>query len=113
MIRVRENRKVVKKVIQLAIGISEAGYREVLGIRVARQESEVSWTEFFTWLNRRGLAGVDYVASDDHEGLKLALGKTLPHVVWQRCQTHFFKEPAGQGTQKGPTAGPCHAEIHV
>jgi transposase-like protein len=91
VIRVRENRKVVKKVIQLAIGISEAGYREVLGIRVARQESEVSWTEFFTWLNRRGLAGVDYVASDDHEGLKLALGKALPHVVWQRCQTHFSR----------------------
>ena len=54
VIRVRENRTVVKKVIQLAIGVSEAGYREVLGIRVARQESEVSWTEFFTWLNRRG-----------------------------------------------------------
>lgn len=48
VIRVRENRKVVKKVIQLAIGVSEAGYRKVLGIRVARQESEVSWTEFFT-----------------------------------------------------------------
>ena len=55
VIRVRENRKVVKKVIQLAIGVSEAGYREVLGIRVARQESEVSWTEFFTWLNRKGV----------------------------------------------------------
>jgi len=36
--RVRENHKVVKKVIQLAIGVSEAGYREVLGIRVARQQ---------------------------------------------------------------------------
>jgi len=91
VIRVRENRKVVKKVIQLAIGVSETVYREVLGIRVARQESEVSWTEFFTWLNRRGLAGVEYVTSDNHEGLKLALGKTLPHVVWQRCQTHFSR----------------------
>ena len=39
VIRVRENRKVVKKVIQLAIGVSDAGYREVLGIRVVRQES--------------------------------------------------------------------------
>lgn len=91
VIRVRENGKVVKKVIQLAIGVSEAGYREVLGLRVARQESDVSWTEFFTWLNRRGLSGVDYVTSDDHEGLKLALGKTLPHAVWQRCQTHFSR----------------------
>lgn len=83
--------EVIKKVIQLAIGVSGSGYREVLGIRVARQESETSWREFFTWLNKRGLAGVDYVTSDDHEGLKLALGKTLPHVVWQRCQTHFSR----------------------
>jgi transposase-like protein len=45
VIRVRENRKVVKKVIQLAIGVSDAGYREVLGIRVARQESEVRGAE--------------------------------------------------------------------
>ncbi len=78
VMRVRENRKVVTKFTQLAIGVSETGYREVLGIRVARQESEASWTEFFTWLNRRGLSGVDYVISDDHEGLKLTLGKTLP-----------------------------------
>jgi len=34
---------------------------------------------------------VDYVTSNDHEGLKRALGKTLPHVVWQRCQTHFSR----------------------
>ncbi|HAG22184.1 MAG TPA: hypothetical protein DCG87_02645, partial [Synergistaceae bacterium] len=45
VIRVRENRKVVKKVIQLAIGVSDAGYREVLGILVARQESEVRGAE--------------------------------------------------------------------
>lgn len=51
----------------------------------------MSWTEFFTWLNRRGLGGVDYVTSDNHEGLNLALGKTLPHVVDSRCQTHFSR----------------------
>ncbi len=34
---------------------------------------------------------MDYVTSDDHEGLKPALGKTLPHVVGSRCQTHFSR----------------------
>ncbi len=53
VIRVREKPEGRQEGHQLAMGVSEAGYREVLGIRVARQESEVSWTEFFTWLNRR------------------------------------------------------------
>lgn len=109
VIRVRENHKVVKKIIQLAIGVSEAGYRKVLGIRVARQESEVSWTEFFTWLNKRGLAGVDYVTSDNHEGLNLALGK-IPPCGWLKVPDPLFQEPSGQSAQNRPTAGSCHAK---
>ncbi len=113
VIRVRENHKVVKKVIQLAIRVSEARYREVLGIRVARQENEVSWTEFFTWLNRRGLGGVDYVTSDNHEGLNMALGKTLPHVVGSRCQTHFSRNLLEEVHKKDRQRVHAMLKIHV
>ncbi len=93
MIRVRENRKVVKKVIQLAIGVSEAGYREVLGIRVARQESG-ELDGVFHLAQQEGLSGVDYVTSDDHEGLKLALGRPFPCGMAE-VPDPLFQEPAG------------------
>lgn len=72
-----------------------------MDIQVACQESEASRTEFLTWFNRRGLGGAEYVTSDDHEELKLALEKTLPHAVWQRCQTHFFRNLLDKVHKKG------------
>jgi transposase-like protein len=49
----------------VAIGISAAGYREVLG----SWESEASWGAVFSELKQRGLRGVRYVVSDDHAGM--------------------------------------------
>jgi transposase-like protein len=42
-------------------------------------------------LRERGLSGVDFVASDDHEGLKEAVAQLLPEAAWQRCQVHFLR----------------------
>ena len=32
-----------------------------------------------------GLAGVEFVVSDDHPGLKRAIREVLPEAAWQRC----------------------------
>jgi putative transposase len=51
----------------------------------------VSWEEFLTGLKERGLRGVEYGVSDDHPGLKAAIGKLLPEASWQRCYVHFLR----------------------
>lgn len=51
----------------LATGITEDGYREILGRQLGDSESERSWTDCFTWLTGRGLSGVALVVSD-HQG---------------------------------------------
>jgi putative transposase len=38
---------------------------------------------------RRGLAGVQLVVSDAHEGLKQAIAQVLS-APWQRCTVHFL-----------------------
>ena len=43
---------------------------------------------------------MDYVASVGHEGLKLALGKTLPHVVWRRCPPRFSRKLLDEAHKK-------------
>jgi putative transposase len=39
----------------------------------------------------RGLAGVQLVISDAHEGLKAAIAQTLAGASWQRCRVHFMR----------------------
>lgn len=42
-------------------------------MRIGDSESEVSWSELFSWLKARGLHGVDFVTSDYHGGLVKAV----------------------------------------
>lgn len=89
--KVRENKRVSSKGILVAMAVNEEGYREVIGFEAARTETEVSWSEFFSSLQSRGLKDVDTVISDDHKGLVLAIRKHFQRASWQRCQTHFSR----------------------
>jgi len=82
---------VVSQGVLVAIGISAAGYREVLGCWVAESESEASWGAVFAELKERGLRGVRYVVSDDHAGMVRAIERHFQGAVWQRCQVHFVR----------------------
>lgn len=89
--KVRENGRVVSTASLIAVGVTEEGYREVIGCEVADSESEETWTEFFKDLKARGLQGVKLIVSDDHHGLTNALDKHFQGVPWQRCQVHFMR----------------------
>jgi transposase-like protein len=89
--KVRRGGAVVSQGVLVAVGVSEQGYREVLGAWVADSESEASWGMVFSELRQRGLRGVRYVVSDDHAGLVQAIGRHFQNVVWQRCQVHFMR----------------------
>jgi putative transposase len=89
--RVREAGVIVSQAVLVAIGIGWEGRRQVLGVELANRESRSSWREFLTGLRDRGLAGVEFVVSDDHPGLKAAIREVLPEAVWQRCYVHFLR----------------------
>lgn len=72
-----------------AMGVSETGRREVLGVSVSLSEAEVHWRSFLEDLQRRGLKGVQLITSDDHAGLKKARRTIFSNVPWQRCQFHL------------------------
>ena len=89
--KVRRGSSVVSQGVLVAIGSSAAGYREVLGCWVAESESEASWGAVFAELKERGLRGVSYVVSDDHQGMVRAIERHFQGAVWQRCQVHFVR----------------------
>ena len=80
----------------LAVGINEAGQREILGLETAFGETGEAWRRFIGQLKRRGLSGVELATSDAHDGLVQALRGAFPGLIWQRCQAHFRRNVIDQ-----------------
>ena len=89
--KVRRRPHVVSQAVLVVVGIGEDGRREVLGTYLADSESEATWSDVFKDLKGRGLEGVQYVVSDDHEGLVAAVRRYFQGAVWQRCQVHLVR----------------------
>lgn len=89
--KVRENGVICSMAVQIAIGINWEGQRQVLAVETANRESQSSWKGFLLGLKERGLSGVEFVVSDDHAGLKKAIGEVLGEAAWQRCYVHFLR----------------------
>jgi len=87
--KVRNNGAVVNSAVLVAIGVSEAGIRQILGTSVAISEQEAHWRDFLKQRQARGLHGVNLFISDAHEGLKAARRAVFPSIPWQRCQFHL------------------------
>jgi putative transposase len=61
----------------------------VLGVDIGPREDGAFWLRFLRGLVARGLAGVQLVISDSHQGLKGAIAAVLQGASWQRCRTHY------------------------
>jgi putative transposase len=89
--KVREGGIIASQAVLIAVAVDGEGRRQVLAVELANRESRSSWRDFLTRLKQRGLFGVEFVVSDDHEGLKGAISEVLPGAAWQRCYVHFLR----------------------
>jgi putative transposase len=90
-LKVRDGERVVTNAVVVAVGVTAAGRREVLGFAVGPSEDGAFWESFLRSLVGRGLKGVELVTSDAHEGLKGAIAAVLHGASWQRCRVHFVR----------------------
>lgn len=111
VLKVREDERVRALSGLLAIGVTAAGSREILGLQLGDSESEASWSGFLGWLKHRGLSGVDLVVSDAHGGLVNAIQRHFQGATWQRCQTHLTRDVL-EVTPKG-VRDELHAQLRV
>ena len=80
----------VNVAVVVATAVNCLGQREVLGLDVGASEDGPFWLAFLRSLAARGLAGVQLVTSDAHQGLKDAIAAVFTGASWQRCRTHFM-----------------------
>ena len=89
--KVREGGVIRSQAVLIAIGINWDGRRQILGVELANRESRSTWKDFLIKLRERGLHGVEFVVSDNHDGLKKAIREVLKEAAWQRCYVHFLR----------------------
>jgi putative transposase len=87
--KIREGGRVIQVATVVAVGVSEAGHRSVLGVDPGPSEDHAFWTAFLRGLVRRGLKGVRLAISDAHEGLRQAIAKVLSGATWQRSSVNI------------------------
>lgn len=89
--KVREKHRIISKAMMIAIGITEEGRKEIIGIDVYDDESNETWISFLLSLKKRGLKSPMMITSDAHMAIRHAIAKVFPESAWQRCQFHFIK----------------------
>ena len=100
--KTRENHRIVSKAMMIAIGITEEGRKEIIGLDVYDDESNETWLDFLIGLKKRGLKNPIMVTSDAHLAIRYAITQVFPGTAWQRCQFHFIRNilDAAPKTQK-------------
>ena len=83
--KVRQGGLVQSAAVLVAVGVTNDGKRQILGVSVALSEHEAHWRAFLKSLVERGLSGVRLIVSDSHMGLSAARQAVFGSVLWQRC----------------------------
>ena len=101
--------------VLIAIGVSQSGFREILGVSEGAKEDGPSWTAFLRELKQRGLKGVELFVSDKCLGLVENLAEFYPEAKWQRCVVHFYRNvwtavPSGKVKQVAAMLKAIHAQ---
>jgi len=79
--------------VLVAIGVTERGFKKVLGFQAGDKESAPTWREFIKDLKRRGLSSKDMVLGimDGLPGLEKVFKEEFPKAKVQRCQVHVSR----------------------
>ncbi|MBM6817307.1 IS256 family transposase [Olsenella uli] len=77
--------------VMVAIGVSDDGFREVIGAAEGFTESAECWREFLSWPRSRGLRGVRMLAGDKAAGMVGSIAEVFPGAAYQRCTVHFYR----------------------
>ncbi len=89
--KVRENGTVSKVAVYLALGITMAGKKEVLGMWVASSEGAKFWQHVLTELKNRGVKDIFIGCVDAIKGFPEAMAVVFPATQVQLCLVHMVR----------------------
>ena len=89
--KVRESGKVINKTIYLCVGLTTAGYKEVLGMWLGKTESSSFWMSVLTDLKSRGVEDILITVTDNLNGFTDTIRAVFPESTTQICVVHQIR----------------------
>lgn len=91
VLKVRQDRRVIKKSMYVALGINTDGEKELLGLWLAETEGAKFWLSVLTDLQNRGLQEIFIACVDGLKGFPEAIEAVYPHARVQLCIVHMVR----------------------
>lgn len=85
---VRHGSQTDATMILTALGVDLEGSREVLALCACAEEDKDGWSCLLQDLRTRGVAEIDLLVTDGHDGLLAAVSALFPATLRQRCLVH-------------------------
>lgn len=89
--KVRQNGKVITKVMYNVMGINRHGYKEILGMYIAQSEGAKHWMQVLTDLQNRGVKDILIACIDNLTGFAEAIKSIYPYTEIQSCIVHQIR----------------------
>lgn len=91
VLNVRDDGKVAKKALYVALGITVEGKKELLGLWIDQAEGASFWLRVLNELKNRGVQDILIAAVDGHSGFPEAMRTVFPKTEIQLCIVHMVR----------------------
>ncbi len=88
VVKMRHEGTVQNRAVHVAIGLTNEGYKEVLGLWVETNEGAKFWMRVLTELQARGVQDALIVCCDGLKGFPAAIEAVFPKAMVQTCVVH-------------------------
>ena len=91
VVKVHHEKRVINKAIYLALGLTEEGQKDLLGLWISENEGAKFWLSVLTDLQNRGVKDVFIFAVDGLKGFPEAISAAFPKAKIQLCIVHMVR----------------------
>jgi len=88
ILKIRQDKRVIKKAVYLALGVNLDGQKELLGMWISENEGAKFWLSVLTELKNRGLEQILIACVDGLSGFPEAIEVVYPQTRVQLCIIH-------------------------
>jgi len=91
MLKIRQDKQVIKKAAYLALGVNMDGHKELLGLWLSENEGAKFWLNVLTELQNRGVKDILIACVDGLKGFPDAIAAVFPDTQIQLCIVHMVR----------------------
>lgn len=91
VLKVRQDKRIIKKSVYLALGVNLEGRKELLGLWIAETEGSHFWLSVLTELRNRGVEEILIACVDGLTGFPEAIEAEYPKAKIQLCIVHMVR----------------------